>query len=87
MDNELIERIKLAQKGDKDVLNELVKENYGLVYSIAKRFYNRGYEKEDINQIGALGLVKAILKFDFSYNVVLSTFAVTYIIWLFQEAK
>ena len=80
MDNELIERIKLAQKGDKDVLNELVKENYGLVYSIAKRFYNRGYEKEDINQIGALGLVKAILKFDFSYNVVLSTFAVTYII-------
>lgn len=80
MDNELMEKIKLAQKGDKKVLNEIVKENYGLVYSIAKRFYNRGYEQEDINQIGALGLVKAIQKFDFSYNVVLSTFAVTYII-------
>ena len=80
MDNELMEKIKLAQKGDKKVLNEIVKENYGLVYSIAKRFYNRGYEQEDINQIGALVLVKAIQKFDFSYNVVLSTFAVTYII-------
>lgn len=80
MNEELINKIKLAQSGDKNALNELVKDNYGLVYSIARRFYNRGYEVDDINQIGAMGLVKAIQKFDFSYNVVLSTFAVTYII-------
>lgn len=80
MDNELIEKIKLAQEGNKEVLNELVKDNFGLVYSISKRFYNRGYEAEDINQIGAIGLIKAIKKFDFSYNVALSTFAVAYII-------
>ena len=80
MNEELINKIKLAQSGDKNALNELVKDNYGLVYSIARRFYNRGYEVDDINQIGAIGLVKAIQKFDFSYNVVLSTFAVTSII-------
>lgn len=80
MNEELINKIKLAQSGDKNALNELVEDNYGLVYSIARRFYNRGYEVDDINQIGAIGLVKAIQKFDFSYNVVLSTFAVTYII-------
>lgn len=80
MDEELKNKILLAQAGDKEVLNELVKENYGLIYSISSRFKNRGYEMEDIYQIGAIGLIKAIQKFDFSYNVVLSTFAVTYII-------
>ena len=80
MDEKLIEKIKKAQKGDRDVLNELIKENYGLIYSIGRRFENRGYEMEDIYQIGAIGLIKAIKKFDFTYNVVLSTFAVSYII-------
>lgn len=80
MNENLKNRILKAQKGDKKVLNELVEENYGLVCSIAKRFENRGYDIEDIRQIGAIGLIKAIQKFDFSYNVVLSTFAVTYII-------
>lgn len=80
MDEKLIKRIKKAQEGDQDVLNELIKENYGLVHSIGRRFENRGYEMEDIYQIGAIGLLKAIKKFDFSYNVVLSTFAVAYII-------
>lgn len=80
MNEDLKNRIKQAQDGDKKVLNELVKENYGLIYSISRRFENRGYDIEDIQQIGAMGLVKAIQKFDFSYNVMLSTFAVTYII-------
>ena len=80
MNEDLKNRIKQAQNGNKEVLNDLVKENYGLIYSISRRFENRGYDIEDIQQIGAIGLVKAIQKFNFSYNVMLSTFAVTYII-------
>lgn len=80
MNENLKNKIQQAQKGNKNTLNEIVKENYGLIYSIARRFENRGYDMEEIQQIGAIGLVKAIQKFDFSYNVMLSTFAVTYII-------
>lgn len=80
MDNILKNKILQAQSGNKDVLNELVKENSGLIYSVARRFENRGYELEDIYQVGAIGLIKAIKKFDFTYDVTLSTFAVSYII-------
>ena len=80
MDEELKKKIELAQKGNQNVLNDLVKDNYGLIKAISRRFDNRGYEMEDINQIGAIGLIKAIQKFDFTYNVTLSTFAVAYII-------
>lgn len=61
-------------------LEKLIEQNNGLIWSIVKRFNGRGYETEDIYQIGAMGFVKAIQKFDFSYNVTLSTFAVPYII-------
>ena len=80
MDENLKIKILEAQNGNKNVLNELVLENKGLIVNIAKRFENRGYEFEDIYQIGAIGFIKAVQKFDFSYNVMLSTFAVTYII-------
>lgn len=80
MDENLKKRILEAQQGNKDVLNELVIENKGLIISIARRFENRGYEFDDIYQIGAIGFIKAVKKFDFTYNVMLSTFAVTYII-------
>lgn len=80
MDENTKKKIIMAQEGDKNILNELVKENYGLIYSIGRRFENRGYEMEDIYQVGAIGLIKAIKKFDFTYEVMLSTFAVTYII-------
>ena len=80
MDEELRKKIEQAQSGNKEILNKLVEENYGLIKAISKRFINRGYDMEDITQIGAIGLIKAIKKFDFSYNVTLSTFAVAYII-------
>lgn len=80
MDENLKKRILEAQQGNKDILNELVKENKGLIINVAKRFENRGYEFDDIYQIGAIGFIKAVQKFDFTYNVMLSTFAVTYII-------
>lgn len=80
MEKTLAAKIKEAQKGNREVLNDLVKQNNGLIWSIVKRFEGRGYEAEDIYQIGAIGLIKAIKKFDFSYNVELSTYAVSYII-------
>ncbi len=48
----------------------------GLVYSVARRFYGRGYDDEDLNQVGAIGLLKAIDKFDISFNLRFSTYAV-----------
>lgn len=73
-------KIKLAQSGDASSKNLLVEENMGLVLSIAKRFYNRGYDVDDINQLGAIGLLHAIEKFDISQNVCFSTYAVPLIL-------
>mgnify|MGYP000880625950 FL=1 len=72
----IIELLKKAKNGDKEAKDELVSLNLGLVWSIVKRFNNRGYELEDLFQIGSIGLIKAIEKFDLSYNVKLSTYAV-----------
>ena len=72
--------LKRAKKGDSNAKNELVENNMGLVYSIAGRFLNRGCEPEDIIQIGAVGLIKAVKKFDLSFGVQFSTYAVPLII-------
>lgn len=74
------DEIAKAQKGNQEAMTNLVKNNMGLVYNIAKRFIGRGYEIEDLNQIGAMGLVKSIKRFDTNYNVQLSTYAVPFII-------
>lgn len=74
------EDIIQAQNGDEDKMASLVKENMGLVYNITKRFQGRGYELEDLNQIGAMGLIKAIKNFDVNYEVKLSTYSVPYIL-------
>ena len=65
-----------AKNGDKEASDLLVQENLGLVGSVVKRFENRGCEREDLFQIGSIGLMKAIEKFDFSYEVCFSTYAV-----------
>ena len=69
----LIERVR---EGDKQAENRMVEENMGLVYSIARRFLNRGYDAEDLTQIGAIGLIKAVKKFNPEFNVQFSTYAV-----------
>lgn len=74
--DETIKLIKKAHAGDKKARDTLVMENVGLVWSIVRRFGNRGYELEDLFQIGSIGLLKAIDKFDFSYDVKFSTYAV-----------
>jgi len=75
-----IESIKKAQNGDKDEMAKLVEDNQGLIWSIVKRFLGRGYDKEDIYQIGCLGFIKAIRRFDAEFEVRLSTYAVPYIL-------
>ena len=73
---ETIELIKKSQNGDELAKSKLVSHNLGLVKSILKRFLNRGYDADDIYQIGCMGLVKAIQKFDTSFEVRFSTYAV-----------
>lgn len=72
--------ITLAQQGDKDKLAQLIEENKGLIWSIVKRFLGRGYEAEDLYQIACIGFIEAIQRFDFNYEVQLSTYSVQYMI-------
>ncbi len=71
-----MEYIKRAHGGDKKARDILVTENMGLIWSIVRRFSNRGYELEDLFQIGSIGLMKAIDKFDLEMDVKFSTYAV-----------
>ena len=68
--------IARAQEGDREAREVLIEKNLGLVHHIVKRFAGRGYEMEDLFQIGTIGLIKAIDKFDLSYEVQFSTYAV-----------
>lgn len=77
---ETMKLIKKAQNGDEEAQNILVNNNIGLVRSVIKRFNNRGYESEDLFQLGCIGLIKAIKKFDIKYDVRFSTYAVPMII-------
>lgn len=74
--DETAKLIQSAHEGDKSARDRLVAENMGLVWSIVRRFGGRGYDPEDLFQIGSIGLIKAIDKFDLNYDVKLSTYAV-----------
>ena len=74
------ELIRAAQEGERQAEEELFTANLGLVYMALERFKNTPYDFEDLFQIGAIGLLKAIARFDFSYNVRFSTYAVPMII-------
>lgn len=84
MVDEITNEIKRAQTGDKDAMANLVENNQGLIWSIVKRFTGRGYELEDLYQIGMIGFIKSIRNFDINFEVKLSTYAVPYI---FGEVK
>ena len=75
-----IENIIEAQNGNEEAMETLVKENNGLIWSIVKRFKDRGYEVEDLYQLGAMGFIKSIYKFDLNLDYKLSTYAVPYIL-------
>ena len=69
-------RIAAAQTGDRQALEDLLRDNTPLVWSVARRFFGRGCEPEDLFQLGSIGLLKAIRDFDLSMGVELSTYAV-----------
>ncbi|SFF94307.1 RNA polymerase, sigma subunit, RpoX/SigF [Desulfotomaculum arcticum] len=79
-DEEMKQLLARAQAGDAQARERLVNCNLKLVFNLVKRFQNRGYELEDLFQIGCIGLMKAIDKFDLSYNVRFSTYAVPMIV-------
>ena len=72
--------VQQAQSGDAEARAQVYEANIGLVYMVLERFKNSSYEYEDLFQIGSIGLLKAIDKFDFTYNVRFSTYAVPMII-------
>ena len=65
-----------SNEGDEKAREQLVEENVGLIWCVVKRFYGRVTDTEDLFQIGSIGLLKAIDKFDTSYDVKFSTYAV-----------
>lgn len=69
-----------AQNKSEEAMEKIVENNSGLVWSIVNRFLGRGYPKEDLYQIGCIGLIKSIQRFDTSYDVKISTYAVPYIV-------
>lgn len=68
--------LPLAKNGDKKASDELLFQNKGLILSVVRRFSGRGFEDDDLFQIGAMGFIKAVKRFDESYGVKLSTYAV-----------
>ena len=75
-----IEDIIKAKEGNEEAMSKLVQNNSGLIWSIVRRFKERGYELEDLYQIGSLGFIKSIRRFDTNFEVQLSTYAVPYIL-------
>jgi len=73
---DMTEWIRRAQEGDKEAKDYMVAENLGLVHSIVRRFENRGCDREELFQVGCIGLIKSIEKFDLSLQLAFSTYAV-----------
>lgn len=69
-----------AQSGNQEALEILLRQNNGLIWCIVKRYYGRGYDLEDLYQIGSIGFIKAVRRFNMEYEYKLSTFAVPYIL-------
>ena len=74
--SETITLITQAQQGDRTATERLVTENTGLIWSIARRYFGRGVEPDDLYQLGCLGFIKAIKGFNFAFGTQFSTYAV-----------
>ncbi len=84
-DHEVKDLIKRSQSGEQEARDTIVQKNMRLVWSVVQRFMNRGYEPDDLFQIGCIGLLKSVDKFDLSYDVKFSTYAVPMIIGEIQR--
>lgn len=84
-DHEVKELIKRSHEGDQGARDIIVEKNMRLVWSVVQRFLNRGYDPDDLFQIGCIGLLKSVDKFDLSFDVKFSTYAVPMIIGEIQR--
>ena len=76
MSGTLLEDIDAAQQEDREAAGRLIEDNGGLIWSVARRFFGRGVEAEDLYQLGCVGFLKAIEGFDREYGTCFSTYAV-----------
>ena len=76
MSDERLELIRRARQGEREAAQRLVEENAGLIWSVARRYFGRGVEPDDLYQLGCVGFLKAIEGFDLSYGTQFSTYAV-----------
>ena len=77
---ETLELIEKSQQGNEQAKEVLISSNLGLVRSVVSKFLNIGYDRDDLFQLGSIGLIKAIYKFDPKFNVKFSTYAVPMIL-------
>ncbi|RHW41189.1 RNA polymerase sporulation sigma factor SigF [Neobacillus notoginsengisoli] len=84
-DHEVKDLIKRSHEGDQGARDMIVEKNMRLVWSVVQRFINRGYDPDDLFQIGCIGLLKSVDKFDLSFDVKFSTYAVPMIIGEIQR--
>lgn len=75
-----VSNIRAAQSGEESAMEDLINTNNGLIWSIVNRFSGRGYDIDDLYQVAVVGFIRAIKKFDTSFDVRLSTYAVPYIL-------
>lgn len=76
MTDDMAEALRAARKGDKEASEQLIEENSGLIWSIARRYFGRGVEADDLYQLGCVGFLKAIQGYDEEYGTQFSTYAV-----------
>lgn len=76
MDKNILDLIELAQNGDKNAAEIIIEKNSGLIWTVVRKFMNRGYDTDDLFQIGAIGLLKCIKKFNTDFDVKFSTYAI-----------
>jgi len=84
-DDDVKTLIYLSQQGDTNARDEIIERNTRLVWSVVQRFATRGYELDDLFQIGCIGLLKSVDKFDLTFNVKFSTYAVPMILGEIQR--
>lgn len=76
MTEDIFGKLRLAKAGDRDASEQLVEENSGLIWSVARRFFGKGVDPDDLYQLGCVGFLKAIEGFDENYGTRFSTYAV-----------
>ena len=74
--NGAMELLRAAQEADRDACEQAVLENYGLIWSVVRRYYGRGVEPDDLYQLGCIGFIKAVKRFNLTYGTQFWKYAV-----------